>query len=228
LASSKGQGQYFHLLVADRLTQIQDWADLVKWADRHFEKPAAVADLTNITARYHYPLVYRESVMRAAREFDLSPFLIWGLMREESRFEDGAVSRVGAIGLMQIMPSLGDRIGRTLGEGPTNRKRLADPKRNIRYGAFHIKELEKAVDRLSVPSELKPVLIVASYNAGIEAVQRWLKEKDPSSLDLFVDSISFSETRTYVKRVLQSAYIYYQLYGDRDKEVARTKGKQDL
>lgn len=228
LASSRGQSRQFQLLVADRLTQIQDWADLVKWADRYFEKPMKAVDLTEITSRYHYPLVYRDAVMKAAREFDISPFLIWGLMREESRFEDAAISRVGAVGLMQIMPSLGDRIGRSLGEGSTDRKRLADPKRNIRYGAFHLKELERSVNRLSVAEVLKPVLIVAAYNAGIEAVQRWLNDKDSSSVDLFVESIPFTETRAYVKRVLQSAYIYFQLYGDHDQEVARTRGKMDL
>ncbi len=129
---------------------------------------------------------------------------------------------------MQMMLPLGERIARAIGDGTVNRVRLADPKRNIRYGAFHLRELKRQVERMPVPEDLKPAILIASYNAGIEAVQRWLREKESTTADLFIDSIPYTETRLYVKRVLQSAHIYFQLYGDHDKEVARTKGKQNL
>jgi hypothetical protein len=79
---------------------------------------------------------------------------------------------------------------------------------------------------MDVSEDLKWVIVVASYNAGIDPVIRWLKQKDSTRVDNFVESIPYAETRLYVKRVLQTAHIYYQLYSlsEVKKEVARTRG----
>ncbi len=206
--------------VAERLQALEDWQDLVRWSVDHFGDPLSNAGDTK-TLKFLYPNAYSDSVLKAAREFDISPFLLWGVMREESRFETEVVSIAGAVGLMQIMPGLAERIGRSLNEPPHRRQRITDPRRNIRYGAFHLSEIERQVERMPVPKDLHPVLQIAAYNAGLQAVSRWIREKDTSRVDIFVESIPFTETRQYVKRVLQSTYMYYRLYAEGAKEVAR-------
>src|SRR5690606_22263701 len=102
-----------------------------------------------------------------------------------------------------------DRIGRVLG---TASRPLSDPARNIRFGAYHLKEIQNLVAGLPVSKEFHPVLLIASYNAGFHNVKRWIKEIPVDDLPTFIESIPYSETRNYVKRVLQSAYLYYRLY----------------
>lgn len=174
-------------------------------------------DLEDPILQYHYPRAFEKEVLKHAHNFNVSPFLVYGVMREESRFRADVISPAGAVGLMQLMPTLGNRIGLALRESIAKRGSLTDAKRNIRYGTYHLMELKAAVDKLGVSPSLRPILQVAAYNAGIEAVTRWIKDKDISRVDLFVESIPFQETRQYVKRVLQSAYIYYRLYGDAPK-----------
>jgi len=228
LESSGTKNPAYWLAVAKRFQAVEDWPDLVHWAERYFDLDQKTMDLKNPLIRFHYPKAHLNEVLRASKEFNVSPFLIWGVMREESRFEADVISHAGAVGLLQLLPSLAMRIGRNLGDSPGQRALLTDPRRNIRYGAYHLSELNQRVSTLDVPENLKPILQIASYNAGIEAVLRWIDEKDTKRIDGFVESIPYAETRLYVKHVLQSAYIYYRLYGDVTKEVARTKNESEL
>ncbi len=213
LESYRGSDQRTLIAIADKLQGVEDWANLVRFAEKNFARPIKNLDLKDPIVKFHYPRAYEKEVLKYSSQFGVSPFLVWGVMREESRFRADVISVAGAVGLMQLMPRLGNRIGMTLRDSPSKRGQLTNPKRNIFYGTYHLLELQAQVDRLQVPEDLKPVLQVASYNAGIEAVQKWLKDKDFSSVDVFVESIPYQETRGYVKRVLQSAYVYYRLYG---------------
>lgn len=218
----------FRELVASRLAGIRDWADLVRWTAAYTDKGDLAKNLDDPSWQFLYPRAFEDEVRASAREFDVSPFLIWGVMREESRFESEVKSIAGAVGLMQLMPFLANRIGKQLNEGPSARRQLTDPKRNIRYGAFHLAELKTKTNALPVPDELKPVLVIAAYNAGIEAVRRWIHDHETSDVDVFVESIPFTETRLYVKRVLESAYIYYRLYGGTKKSFAEGNREESL
>ncbi|MBN8555895.1 MAG: transglycosylase SLT domain-containing protein [Deltaproteobacteria bacterium] len=213
--------------VAERLASVEDWYDLLKWADQNFDRPQRLSQKDE-SLLFYFPLAYKDIVQKAAKEFHVSPFLIWGIMREESRFEVDVVSRAGAMGLMQLLPSLAQNLSRDLSDSSFSKPSLADPRKNIRYGAYYLHQLQKQMNKFKVSDELKTVLMIASYNAGVDAVSKWVKDKDTSQVDVFVESISFLETRQYVKRVLQSAYTYYQLYGDHDEEVARTKSEINL
>jgi soluble lytic murein transglycosylase len=214
LENNQSNSDGLNLAVAERLESVEDWANLVRWADKNMSRSLKNLDLQDPVVRFHYPKAFEADVLKNAERFGLSPFLIWGVIREESRFRADVISSAGAYGLMQVMPSLGRRIGRDLGETSAKRAQLTDPSRNIRYGSFHLAELKEQIGRLQVSASLKTILQVAAYNAGIEAVTKWLKDKESSRPDLFVESIPFQETRQYVKRVLQSAYIYFRLYGD--------------
>ncbi len=135
------------------------------------------------------------------------PALLHALVRQESGFDPGARSRVGARGLMQLMPSTAQRMARTLKVGNHSTERLtSDPYHNVLLGSAY---LDTVLDRY----DGSIVMALAAYNAGPNRVDRWLKDNgDPrASLDQAVDwieMIPFSETRNYVQRVLESLPIY--------------------
>jgi len=212
LASVQSRNSVFKDAVANRLRSIEDWPDLVRWTENNFgtDLESATADSDHL--RYLYPRAHEQAVLKASREFEVSPYLIWAIMREESRFEVEIRSHAGAEGLMQLMPHLAKRIGRNLGDRSPYPGWMFNPKRNIRFGTFHLRELEDQVKDFPVSRPLKTVMMVAAYNAGIDPVRRWIKEQDTRHVDSFVESIPYTETKAYVKRVLQTAYIYHRLY----------------
>lgn len=214
--------------VANRLRLLEDWSDLIKYAQRQFDFDLEELDTENELSLYFYPQSYHQYVLASAQEWRVSPFLIWGVMREESRFQADVISPAGAVGLLQLMPSLGARIGKKLDDSPAQRQELTEAERNVRYGVFHLRELINQVQSWDVPDHFVMPLVVASYNAGTTPVKRWIKESGTDRLDIFVESIPYAETRGYVKRVLQSAKIYYLLYGERVRELAKSKGETKL
>ncbi len=214
--------------IAYRLRDLGDWFDLVNYAKMEFEFSIEDLDPTDPIARFHYPQAYAKDVIAAAKEFEVSPYVIWGVMREESRFQPDVMSAAGAVGLLQLMPPLGDRIARALKEKPMGRRGLTDSAKNVRYGVFHIRELMNRVNSLKVPEEFRYPLVIASYNAGFGPVKKWLDTLGTDRVDLFVESIPYTETRNYVKRVLQSANVYYRLYGEKIRTISESKEKKKL
>ncbi len=214
--------------IAYRLRDLGDWFDLVSYARMEFSFSLQNLNIDDAVARFHYPQAFTSDVLRAAQEFNVSPFLIWGVMREESRFQADVLSGAGAVGLLQLMPPLGDRIATALKEKPMGRRGLTDSSKNIRYGSFHLRELIQRVQSLKVPPEFLYPLVVASYNAGFGPVKKWVEEIGTERLDVFVESIPYTETRNYVKRVLQSANVYYRLYGERVRALSKAKEEKKL
>ncbi len=132
------------------------------------------------------------------------------LARQESLFDQFALSRSGAMGLMQIMPFTGKYIAKKLKVEDFKVGYLFDAETNYRFGSFYIREL---MDQF----ELFP-LAAASYNAGPTRIKRALKKfgtvKTPYDLVIFTDFyIPFEETRGYVKKVLTNYFFYNYLYG---------------
>jgi soluble lytic murein transglycosylase-like protein len=150
--------------------------------------------------RLSYPASFPRPILEEARRRQLSPFLLWAIMRQESAMDPRAVSRAGAVGLLQIMPTTAVEVSGTWGldAGP-----LTSPSCNIALGAAHLAEVLQGGH--SVPEAL------AAYNAGPGPVARW-RSKAPSQ-DLFVEKIGYSETRNYLRRVLRDYGIYRNLYG---------------
>ncbi|PIR21954.1 MAG: hypothetical protein COV44_10200 [Deltaproteobacteria bacterium CG11_big_fil_rev_8_21_14_0_20_45_16] len=213
--------------IASRLVQLEDWSDLIRYAQHNFDFQIKGLNAQDPIAAYYYPQSYHQFVVAAGKEFEVSPFLAWGVMREESRFQADVISSAGAIGLLQIMPSLGDRLARKLKVKHFDASRLTDPETNVRLGVYHLRELIDQVQGWDLPPAFVFPVVVASYNAGTTPVKRWLKELGMDRLDIFVESIPYAETRAYVKRVLQSAQVYYLLYGEKIQKTAyeNQKGK---
>lgn len=137
--------------------------------------------------------------------------LVHAIIKQESSFVPTALSSAGAIGFMQLMPATAKLVAKEIGV-PYNQKKLAsDILYNVKFGSHYIKKL---TDRFN-GSEM---LAIASYNAGPNAVQRWINEfydpRETKDLDKVVDwieLITYSETRNYVQRVMENLIVYKYL-----------------
>lgn len=150
--------------------------------------------------RLYYPLKYGEEIEEHAKARKLDPNLVRALILQESYYNPSAKSRVGATGLMQLMPPTArehaGRLGVRYSAG-----RLEDPEYNVRLGTYHLRML---IDMFRGNT----YFAVASYNAGQGNLLKWRRAAPRKPVDEFLESIPFSETRNYVKRVtmLRSAY----------------------
>ncbi len=134
----------------------------------------------------------------------VDPYLIAAIIREESQYDLKAVSRVGAIGLMQVMPATANTVAQRIGLPVVGREDLFDQETNIRIGVRYVEQLlEQFSGNL--------VYTIAAYNAGPIAVGSWMAQHRTNSQDEFVELIPYQETRQYVKRVLRSYREYIRL-----------------
>lgn len=150
--------------------------------------------------RMYYPLRYGEEIEKHAKKQNLDPNLVRGLILQESYYNPKARSRVGATGLMQLMPPTAKEHSKRMGIS-YSQARLEDPDVNIRLGTFHLRMLVNLFSG-QVP------LAIASYNAGQGNVMKWRRAAPRKPMDEMLESIPFPETRNYVKRVtmLRSTY----------------------
>ena len=153
--------------------------------------------------RVSYPRAYARLVDQNAAAAAAPMALLMAIMREESAFDERAVSTANCLGLIMLKPETADRFaGRRL-----RREELFDPATNIATGARYLAWVLKRY-RGQVP------LAIAAYNAGEGAVDRWLGERGQQPLDEFLETIPYDETRNYTKRVLASYFAYAWLYAD--------------
>ena len=156
--------------------------------------------------RIVYPMPYRDQIVAAARATGLNPFLVAGLVRQESLFNPGARSVAGALGLMQVMPKTGAVLARRTGVRPFKAEQLRNPILNLRFGTLYLRDMIREQGGL--------VETLAAYNAGPTRVDRWRRFPEHRDTELFVERIPFEETRDYVRIVQQNARIYAALYGE--------------
>lgn len=152
-----------------------------------------------------FPLPYRAEVVRNARERDLDPYLLAGLIRQESEFDPQAVSGANAYGLTQIRPATGRQFARKAGVAKVTMGVLYQPAANLKIGSSILRFM---LDQQGGKVEQT----LAAYNAGPQRVVEWMawnKYREPAE---FVESIPFTETRDYVQAVLRNAEMYRRLY----------------
>jgi soluble lytic murein transglycosylase len=163
---------------------------------------------SNIPPRFWeilFPLGYWETLRAEAEKRGLDPYLLASIIRQESGFEPTTVSNAGAVGLMQIMPEEAARIASIAGIEGITRERLFDPEENIAVGAAEYSQ------KLGTMGG-NPILAIAAYNAGEQAVGRWIAQTPLDDLDLFVEAIPYAETRLYVKTVTRNRFEYRRIY----------------
>ncbi len=160
---------------------------------------------TAVDVEQRYPLPLRDRVGASAREVGLDAALLYGLIRQESRFIVDARSGVGASGLMQLMPATARWTARQVGIDYRG-DMIDDPDVNLLLGAAYLKRLVDDFDG-ALP------LAVAGYNAGPGRPRRW-REGPVLEAAAWAESIPFTETRDYVKKVLANATAYALRLGD--------------
>ena len=157
-----------------------------------------------------YPSYYWEQIVTAAREAQVDPYLVLSVMRQESFFNDEAVSRAGAVGLMQIMPQTGKRLARLMGVRPFDRRLLFDPDVSIRMGSRFLGDQMRSF-AVGPTRKIGFELGLAAYNAGPHKARQWIERFPYQDPDAFVERIPYRETRLYVKKVLRNYTIYKSL-----------------
>ena len=160
------------------------------------------AGMTLGVARALFPSSYRPVIEAEAAELCVDPLLLAAIIRQESRFDPRALSRVGARGLSQIMPATGEQMSRAMSLGPWNADNLFVPDFNLHMGSRYLR------DRIQRDS-FTVFALLASYNAGPARVARWKSWPEYADPDLFAERVSISETRDYVRTVYAS-YVWYR------------------
>jgi soluble lytic murein transglycosylase len=152
-----------------------------------------------------FPLTYWDLIRKHSQARGLDPYLIAALIAQESTFDAGVRSSANAWGLMQIVPSTGRRLARTLGIRRFTTSMLTNPEITGRMGTLYFSRLAQQFGGT--------YYALASYNAGDTRVMRWKAERPGLDEDEFIDDIPFPETQNYVKRILGTAEDYRLLYG---------------
>ncbi|MCK6597076.1 MAG: transglycosylase SLT domain-containing protein [Bdellovibrionaceae bacterium] len=154
---------------------------------------------------YSFPKAYPQFVDKYSKEFEVNKELVWSIMRAESQYRKEAISPVGALGLMQVMPYTGNKIAEIIGEKQFTPNQLLEAEPAIKIGTKYLQRLNKKFNQ-ALP------LVAASYNAGPHRVKNWLQLFGHLETDEFIEHIPFLETRNYVKKVIANSYIYALLY----------------
>ena len=148
-----------------------------------------------------YPTKYEEHVFKYSKEYNIDPYLVFSIIKAESKFDPDAISHKDAKGLMQISP-----ITQTWAQKELKLKDvdIYDPSTNIKIGCWYL-------NRLYI--EFKDTnLVIAAYNGGSGNVSKWLKNKKYSENGNELHIIPFEETANYVEKVKKNYKTYKKLY----------------
>ena len=155
-----------------------------------------------------FPMPFKDSVIARARDINLDPAYVYGLIRQESRFVMDARSGVGASGLMQVMPATAKWTARKIGMNSFTADQITDRDTNIAIGTGYLKLVLDSFEG-SMP------LAAAAYNAGPSRSRRWRAPNDGAGPVLegaiWAENVPFNETRDYVKKVLSNTTNYAAL-----------------
>jgi len=178
----------------------QQWG----WYNRAIITMAHTDQRNDIKLRF--PLVQQERVKKYSKQQKLQPAYTMAVIRRESAFAEDARSRVGALGLMQIMPATGKVIARKLKVKYKNKNQLLNPETNVKFGTKYLNMMLKKFHN-------QPALASAAYNAGGHRVRAWQPKDKNMSADQWIESIPFKETREYVSNILAYTAIYEHRLG---------------
>lgn len=155
-----------------------------------------------------YPLLYREELLAASEEFEIDPCMLAALVQVESSYQADAVSPVGAIGLMQIMPETGQWLsGKIELEEEYTTEMLYDPGVNLRLGCWYLNYLYDRYD-----GQWQEAL--TAYIAGQGQVDKWLKDPELSADGRHLDVIPGQDVKEYAAKVMRYHESYKEAYPD--------------
>ena len=151
-----------------------------------------------------FPQAYWTQIKAEAAKNGLDPYMVASLIRQESEFNPGAISKANAYGLMQMLPSVGKQMAKSEGIRHFDTSQLLDPSTNIRLGTRYLRQ---TLDKFGGHEEYA----FAAYNAGDDRVSDWRAAGNYHGFDEFVESIPFTETREYVQAIVRNEQIYREL-----------------
>mgnify|MGYP001212115804 FL=1 len=172
-----------------------------------YDRAINTADRTQSEHDYsiRYLAPFSEQVRPAARNQSLDDAWVYGLMRQESRFITNAKSSAGASGLMQLMPATARWVAKKVGLRDYDHGRVNDTETNLLLGTSYMRMVMESLDN-------HPVLASAAYNAGPGRARKWQDASKPLEGAIYAESIPFSETRDYVKKVMSNSVYYSSLF----------------
>jgi peptidoglycan lytic transglycosylase len=160
-----------------------------------------------------FPRPFWDELKRDAAANHLDPHLVASLIRQESEFNPSAISHANAMGLMQLLPSVGKGLAKEMKIRHFSPDDLLVANTNLQLGTRYFKHM---VDHYDGQVEYA----LAAYNAGEDRVDDWRKNGQFKDIEEFVESIPFRETREYVQAIMRNAIIYKLLYS---KDLASNK-----
>ncbi len=191
--NSKSPGQ---LQIIAKLSKDFDRLDLAIKAARYAEK--------NNIYLYHYAY---PSASDLDISKDIEKELVYGVIKQESAFDPKAISRVGARGMMQVMPATASKVSKKIKLNYSKERLTSDTQYNIKIGSYYLYTLAEEYDSY--------LLALIGYNAGPRRIRKWIKKfGDPRKENIdtvsWIEKIPIKETRLYVKIVLSNLQVYRQ------------------
>ena len=153
-----------------------------------------------------FPLHYRDLIIDRSSRFEVDPFLLAAIVREESRFDAQAVSTAAARGLAQFVLPTAERLGTSIGLEALRAEDLHRPDIALTLGAAYLAELGRHFTE-------QPYAVIAAYNAGENQAELWKSYCFSLEPEEYFSKVGFSETRNYLTKVLESRAHYTRLYG---------------
>lgn len=158
-------------------------------------------------AKVLYPVKYEAYIYQYASMYKIDPYLVMGMIKTESNFNESAVSNKDAKGLMQIMEPTAQWLSERMNLDDFSYDDIYEPEQNIKMGCYYIAYLLSMYN-----GNTKTAL--AAYNAGFGNVDKWLHDEAYSSDQINLLSIPFPETRRYITKVINNQKVYAALYGE--------------
>ncbi|MBI4228649.1 MAG: lytic transglycosylase domain-containing protein, partial [Deltaproteobacteria bacterium] len=214
---------------ADLLIQLETYDDAVLEIDKMLEESSTDQDFIQVSTLYanaedfynsikvvqdiripqanilSYPRGYSDIVRAFSKKYNIDEYLVYSVIREESRFQKNAISSASAIGLMQLMPATARLTAREVGISGFNTDMLNVPRVNIELGIYYLKKVLSLFNG-------DIILALASYNAGPQRAEDWIVRFPNLEKDEFVEEVPFRETRNYIRRILRSYGAYKAIY----------------
>ncbi len=183
--------------------------------NQFYEMAINSAERTNTKLNYNlrYISPFKDTTVRYANQAGIDPAWVYGLIRQESRFMLGAQSSVGAQGLMQVMPATAREIAAKIGMSSSE---LYTMDGNIRMGTWYMADAKRRLQN-------NEVMATAGYNAGPNRARNW-QASAPLEGAIYAETIPFTETRDYVKKVMTNATFYASLFNEPQTSLKQRMG----
>ena len=195
------------LEIATLYFKSNNYSNSINMIGKNLKKLKSGLDKNHIDYLYYlyYPYGFKEAVQNYSSQYNIDPLFTLAVMRQESLFMPDVVSYAGAQGLMQIMPSTGEGIARQIGISDYTVNILTDPDTNIKMGTFYLRQ---QLDNFNQ----NKIYCAGAYNGGPGRMSDWISKRGNLDDDEFIESITYEQTRDYVKRVMGNYYFYQMLY----------------